>query len=225
MGTYSSNTRFDRCCMQGLHGSGKTTILYWMKLKKKVDTIPTIGFNHEDVTIKKWSLGITDNGGMEKIRPLWKHHYLHIGLFIWVVDSTNQYRHNCYCRRLINGCFRHMHCRLIPQDVVDICLKYYVQETDATFEQRMNHSKQLLHDALSNSDLCQRNDVIVLVYANKQDKLGAYSEEEIIQKMGLRYIKQKWIVQPCCGLTGEGIRKGLLRFEAARASQSMLDFN
>lgn len=35
--------------MLGLDGSGKTTILYQLKLNEVVTTIPTIGFNVENI--------------------------------------------------------------------------------------------------------------------------------------------------------------------------------
>jgi hypothetical protein len=41
------------CCrhvLQGLDGAGKTTLLYRLKVQKAVHTIPTIGFNAENVS-------------------------------------------------------------------------------------------------------------------------------------------------------------------------------
>ena len=56
--------------------AGKTTILYKIKLKENVNTIPTIGFNVEEVTpCKGLSFTVWDVGGQDKIRPLWRHYF------------------------------------------------------------------------------------------------------------------------------------------------------
>ena len=55
--------------------AGKTTLLYKLKLGETVTTIPTVGFNTEivppveGVTFRLW-----EAGGVDKIRPLWKHY-------------------------------------------------------------------------------------------------------------------------------------------------------
>lgn len=56
--------------MVGLDQSGKTTILYQLKLGGLVNTIPTIGFNVEQVKANNASLLIWDVGGSDKIRVL-----------------------------------------------------------------------------------------------------------------------------------------------------------
>jgi ADP-ribosylation factor protein 6 len=61
--------------MLGLDSAGKTTILYKLKLGQPVATIPTVGFNVEEVTIKNAKLNVWDVGGQDKLRPLWRHYY------------------------------------------------------------------------------------------------------------------------------------------------------
>lgn len=56
--------------------SGKTTILYKIKLNETVATIPTIGFNVETVSPSKGvSFTVWDVGGQDRIRPLWRHYF------------------------------------------------------------------------------------------------------------------------------------------------------
>ncbi len=56
--------------------TGKTTILYKVKLNEEISTIPTIGFNVETVSpVKGVSFTVWDVGGQEKIRQLWRHYY------------------------------------------------------------------------------------------------------------------------------------------------------
>jgi ADP-ribosylation factor protein 1 len=81
-----------RCLMVGLDGSGKTTILYMLKLGEIVTTIPTIGFNVETVPYKGTNLTIWDVGAQPKIRPLWRHYTNDTDVLIWVVDSNDRER-------------------------------------------------------------------------------------------------------------------------------------
>ncbi len=60
--------------MVGLDLSGKTSILYKLKLGENITTIPTIGFNVETVEFKNNEYTIWDIGGQEKIRVLWRHY-------------------------------------------------------------------------------------------------------------------------------------------------------
>ena len=78
--------------MLGLDNAGKTALLYRLKLNEKIVTIPTIGFNVENVTIGKRSLDIWDVGGGDKLRPLWRHYYQATDGLIFVVDSTDKDR-------------------------------------------------------------------------------------------------------------------------------------
>jgi len=75
--------------MIGLDASGKTTLLYKLKLGELVTTIPTIGFNVENVVcpVTQMSITVWDVGGQEKIRPLWRHYYENQNAVIYVVDS------------------------------------------------------------------------------------------------------------------------------------------
>ena len=77
--------------MFGLDDSGKTTILYLLKLDEKVATLPTIGYNVEVIDKDSWpkSLSIWDVGGQEKIRTLWVLYFSNTNGIIWVYDISN----------------------------------------------------------------------------------------------------------------------------------------
>ncbi|PAA67461.1 hypothetical protein BOX15_Mlig005039g1 [Macrostomum lignano] len=81
-----------RILMLGLDAAGKTTILYKLKLRSSVTTIPTVGFNVETVTYKNVKFNVWDVGGQEKIRPLWRHYYAGTQGLVFVVDSTDRDR-------------------------------------------------------------------------------------------------------------------------------------
>ena len=55
----------------GLANSGKTTLLYKLKLGKTVTTSPTIGSNYEEFTINNVKLQAWDIGGQKSIRNIW----------------------------------------------------------------------------------------------------------------------------------------------------------
>ena len=57
-----------RISMVGLDAAGKTTILYKMRLGENVCTIPTIGFNVEEIVFQNLSMTVWDIGGQKIIR-------------------------------------------------------------------------------------------------------------------------------------------------------------
>jgi ADP-ribosylation factor protein 4 len=78
--------------MLGLDSAGKTTILYKLKMGEIVTTIPTIGFNVEEVKYKNLTFVIWDIGGQDKIRKLWNYYFQGSMALIFVVDSSDQNR-------------------------------------------------------------------------------------------------------------------------------------
>ena len=78
--------------MLGLDATGKTTILYQLKMGETVKTIPTIGFNVETFDYKNFKFAIWDVGGQDKIKVTWKHFYQNTDGLIFVVDSNDQDR-------------------------------------------------------------------------------------------------------------------------------------
>eukprot|EP00747_Dinoflagellata_sp_TGD_P060499 gnl/TRDRNA2_/TRDRNA2_152051_c0_seq2.p1 gnl/TRDRNA2_/TRDRNA2_152051_c0~~gnl/TRDRNA2_/TRDRNA2_152051_c0_seq2.p1 ORF type:complete len:182 (-),score=47.77 gnl/TRDRNA2_/TRDRNA2_152051_c0_seq2:450-995(-) len=78
--------------MVGLDAAGKTTILYKLKLGEVVSTIPTVGFNVEQVEYKNISMTVWDIGGQDKIRKLWRYYYAGVQGVIFVVDSSDVHR-------------------------------------------------------------------------------------------------------------------------------------
>ncbi|CAN1307548.1 Probable ADP-ribosylation factor At2g15310 [Linum perenne] len=75
-----------RILMIGLDGSGKTTILYKLKLGETVTTTPTIGFNVETVEYRNVSFSVWDVGGQHKIRGLWRHYFHNVEGLVILTD-------------------------------------------------------------------------------------------------------------------------------------------
>ncbi|KAK2711746.1 E3 ubiquitin-protein ligase TRIM23-like isoform X2 [Artemia franciscana] len=97
--TFTKNNRVQigpkveaRVITLGLDGAGKTSILFKLKQDEFLSTIPTIGFNVETIEYPSLKLTLWDVGGGAKLRPLWKHYYLHTQAVIFVVDSVDRDR-------------------------------------------------------------------------------------------------------------------------------------
>jgi ADP-ribosylation factor protein 1 len=78
-----------RILMLGLDAAGKTTLLYRLKLGEVSRTVPTIGFNVEQVEYQNISFTVWDVGGQDKLRMLWRHYYENVDALIFVVDSAD----------------------------------------------------------------------------------------------------------------------------------------
>ena len=77
----------------GLDFSGKTSLLYYLKLGEIITTIPTIGFNVENITSDKIELTLWDVGGSPKIVPLWKHYFENTDVVVFVIDASAPHRY------------------------------------------------------------------------------------------------------------------------------------
>ncbi|KAF9947143.1 hypothetical protein BGZ65_009082, partial [Modicella reniformis] len=75
--------------MIGLDGAGKTTILYHLKLSRRVTTIPTIGFNVETISYNNFTITLWDICGQDRLRPLYRYYFADTVGMVFVVDSTD----------------------------------------------------------------------------------------------------------------------------------------
>ncbi|XP_059162605.1 ADP-ribosylation factor 3-like [Physella acuta] len=89
MGAWFSFNKDYRILIQGLDASGKTSLLYKVKLGEVVTTIPTIGFNVETIHWDGVSLVAWDIGGRDKMRPLIRHYYANTQAVIYMIDSND----------------------------------------------------------------------------------------------------------------------------------------
>ena len=85
-------SRPTRILLLGLDAAGKTSVLYKPKLDELVTTIPTIGFNVEELNYKNLSMTMWDVGGQDKIRRLWSHYYENSDAIVYVIDSNDRDR-------------------------------------------------------------------------------------------------------------------------------------
>ena len=83
----------------GLDSAGKTSLLYRLKLREFVETIPTKGFNMERIKVSMGNskaggttFQVWDVGGQEKLRPLWKSYTRRTDGLVFVVDAAEPER-------------------------------------------------------------------------------------------------------------------------------------
>ena len=81
-----------RTVMIGIDAAGKTTVLGQLKFGETSTTIPTIGFNVDNVEYKNLKLNCWDVGGQTRLRSLWRHYYQNCDAVIYVVDSSDRNR-------------------------------------------------------------------------------------------------------------------------------------
>jgi small GTP-binding protein len=129
-----------RILIMGLDASGKTTILYKLKLNETVQTIPTIGFNVETIAYNKINLTMWDVGGRDKIRPLYRHYFQNTQALIFVVDSHDK-------DRLVDT--TNDLWRILQEDeLVDIPILFYLNKIDIPNGMKQDYviQEMKLHD-------------------------------------------------------------------------------
>ena len=150
----------------GLDSAGKTTMLYFLRFEKSVETLPTIGVNVEVLKRQNVNLSIFDLGGQLHFRNLWGTLMRGSSAIIFVLDSSDR--------------------------------------------ERLEEAKTELWKVLIDPNY---PDAPLLVVANKQDKEGAMSIEEIIRSCGLddpgKLGTRSWHIQPTVATTGQGVEEAI----------------
>ena len=91
--------------INGLDGSGKTTIVYRWKFGTFETTYPTVGFNVEEIKLSHKTIAtIWDVEGNDKKRPLYRHYYENLDVIAWVVDSNDSNRFDQSSNELYSMC-------------------------------------------------------------------------------------------------------------------------
>mmetsp|Transcript_5364 Transcript_5364/g.15330 ORF Transcript_5364/g.15330 Transcript_5364/m.15330 type:complete len:180 (-) Transcript_5364:393-932(-) len=87
-----SGKRERKVLMMGLDGSGKTTILYRLKLGIVAETVPTVTYNAERVKHGEFVFTVWDVGGKDSLRRWWLHYFPDSSAVIFVVDCGDRRR-------------------------------------------------------------------------------------------------------------------------------------
>lgn len=87
---WKSFNRESSILILGLDNAGKTAVLYALKLGECISyTIPTIGFNVEEVNVGNLNIKLWDVGGQTKLRALWPHYFAQTDGIVFVIDSAD----------------------------------------------------------------------------------------------------------------------------------------
>ncbi|CAM9457947.1 unnamed protein product [Ectocarpus sp. 12 AP-2014] len=81
-----------RLLLLGLDNAGKTSLLYNLHLNEVMDTVPTVGFNMEQVEYNNMVMTIWDVGGQAKLRSLWRYYFVDTDALIFMVDASDEAR-------------------------------------------------------------------------------------------------------------------------------------
>jgi small GTP-binding protein len=76
----------------GLDGAGKTSILYRMSMGAYARTMPTVGFNMEELSVAGVTFKTWDLGGQTTLREYWIHYLKAMDAIVYVVDSQDEER-------------------------------------------------------------------------------------------------------------------------------------
>jgi small GTP-binding protein len=84
----------------------------------------------------------------------------------------------------------------------------FVVDSNDTDPDRVDLAKEELHHLLDNDEM---RDVVVLVFANKQDLPRAMPAHEVAEKLELSRLRSRneWYIQACCANSGKGLYEGL----------------
>ena len=85
-------TKPSRMLILGLDSAGKTTILYQIASGQAINTVPTVGFNMEELEYENIKFKVWDLGGQEALRPYWSCYYNNTNAVIFVIDSCDKER-------------------------------------------------------------------------------------------------------------------------------------
>jgi ADP-ribosylation factor 1/2 len=100
------------------------------------------------------------------------------------------------------------------RDKIRTLLRHYYFNTDVVIfvvdsndTSRISEASEELQKLMSDDLL---GDVSLLVFANKQDLKYSLNVSELVHRLKLHELKQnKWHIQPCCAISGDGLFEGL----------------
>jgi len=133
--------------MEGLDAAGKTTLLYRLKLGEVVTTIPTIGFNVEEVSVNNLTLRCWDIGGREKIRPLLRFYMKGCSAVILVIDGNDRERLDEALEFFVRDSLK-----AFPEETSGVPVMVMVNKQDLEGAATCDEVSRLWHDRYSKVD-------------------------------------------------------------------------
>uniref|UniRef100_A0A0B6ZUF3 Uncharacterized protein n=1 Tax=Arion vulgaris TaxID=1028688 RepID=A0A0B6ZUF3_9EUPU len=109
MGNWFCRTKNIKIIILGLDASGKTTMLYHMKLGEFVSTIPTIGHNIETVHLDGIDITCWDLSSRGVMSKLWQVYYPNTQGFVFMIDSSRRDELDDSLNEFLTYVLRHEH--------------------------------------------------------------------------------------------------------------------
>ncbi|MCP9265878.1 ADP-ribosylation factor-like protein 1 [Dirofilaria immitis] len=193
-----------RILILGLDGAGKTTILYRLQVGEVVTTIPTIGFNVEQVIYKNLKFQSTLSSSANVTQ--------HLNYFLWPSDKVNTDAFNeNYLHQLQNRGFVW---DLGGQTSIRPYWRCYYSNTDAIIyvvdsadKDRIGISKQELISMLEEEEL---KNAVLMVLANKQDIPSCLSLADVHRSLGLDALRTRTFqIFKTSATKGEGLDEAM----------------
>lgn len=173
----------------GLDGSGTTTMLYQLLLGRHLQTIPTLGNNHETITADGMELDCWDIGGLEKMRHLWVQYSQEADGIVFVVDSSDPGRFDLAAKELN---------------------KIYVKTPNEDDEEDPAGDEDAHPPKRMESRHMPMEDVPLLLLASKQDVEGAEGPKEVAGAVRLSSLPCKHFnVIPCSAIDLPSLQAGI----------------
>lgn len=187
----------------GLDGSGATTVLYQLVHGRHLQTIPTLGNNHETVNLHGLKLDCWDIGGLEKMRHLWIKYSQEADGIIFVVDASDKSR-----------------LKMASKELKSI---YNLDDSDQKHSEKHQKSKHdPKNDKETDSHAAEKDkkgvkpaksewhvplpELPLLILANKQDLPDAASPEEIAEALDVASLPSKYRkITPCSALDHDNL--------------------
>ncbi|ODM93309.1 ADP-ribosylation factor [Orchesella cincta] len=88
----TKSKKYRKVLILSLDAAGKTTFLYRVKTGQLLNTIPTIGYNHERIEYKSSMFDLWDVGGQDEVRKNWGNYFFNVQAVIFIVDSNDRER-------------------------------------------------------------------------------------------------------------------------------------
>ncbi|PIK49565.1 putative ADP-ribosylation factor [Apostichopus japonicus] len=148
-----------------------------MKLHETVTTIPTIGFNVEEVTpVPGLTMVVWDVGGRKRS-----------GHFGTITTKTQKVCVKFIARSQLQSC--------------PCCIIFVVDSADA---ERFPEAREELHAVLKDDQIAPG--VPIVIMANKQDLPHSAGASKLIESLDLRTItRHPWHIQGTCATNGDGL--------------------
>ncbi|CAM9604693.1 unnamed protein product [Chrysoparadoxa australica] len=184
--------------MVGLDGAGKTTILYKLALEKLVQTLPTIGFNAEQVTFHNITIVLWDLGGQARLRQLWGSFITDVECLVFVMDASDKDR--------LTEAKSELH-KLLLNPEITTCKRVLLlaNKQDQEGAATANEVAEVMGLSVDGVGGTQSPEAM----AERLPGEGVGETTAVRNDLHAALDGKRYHIQECCALSGQGLEEGL----------------